>query len=220
MAKKKKSTPATPDLNLYLVAFLVVFIVGAVWYVLTTTQANLVAKNQIESQQLQLIELKSRGVNPENISIRKIPVNYSFTSGKLSYEVKNAYLTPDIADFGDQRQSYNIGTENKFLVVEVKGEYALDTGAKEDLMVNKFVIVRQGTKVYQPVSVDNLRVGPLDTLTAFVVFVVPMDTTEFTLVSGPAGRGKVTTLDFTSGTDELMQGVFLLQDGYAPSYPY
>lgn len=211
-AKKKKA----PEVNSWIIVFFVVFIVVTVIYVLDVTQKTLEAKNALETRNVQIAELKGRGINTDNIAIRKVDVNHKFSAGTLAYNVMAAYMGADIADFGDQRESLKVGTENKIVMVEVGLDYTKDTGPKVDANVNRYVSLRSKGVSYKPVSLDNLRVGPVDNVRVYVVFAVANEATEFSLVTGTPA--KTTALDFTSDKAVSMSGVLLLNKGYASSY--
>lgn len=212
-AKKKNSS----EVNNWVTIFVVVFIVITVVYVLDVTQKTLSAKNQLETYNAQMAELKGKGINSENITVRKLDVNHKFSVGSLSYDVTSVYLASDVADLGDQRESLKVGSGNKVVMVEVGLEYTKDMGSKVDANVNRYISLRSAGKTYKPVSLDNLKVGPVDKIRAYVLFAVPQEVTEFSLVAG--NPAKTTNLDFSSDKTVSMSGVLLLNKGYAPEYP-
>lgn len=211
MAKRKSSHKSHSDhLNSSMIYIAILSVVAVLVFFLTQTQRSLESKNQLEQQMREREELMSRGINPDPINIRRINLDQRWNSGSFSYHARGAYLMSDIADFGDRRTDLKIGTENKFLAVEVDVAYIREMGEKQEIMVNRNLRLTSAGRGYQPVSADTLILGPNQNTTSFVIFAVPMSASEFTLTAG----GRSLPLDFSSETVTTMEGVFTTSEGY------
>jgi hypothetical protein len=214
MAKAKKHSSHQKHLTTSVSYIAVLSVVAIVVFLISSTQKNLQIKNQVEQKMQERTELISRGINPDPISIRQLPLDYRWNMAPFAYHARTAYLTPDIADFGSRRDDLKIGTENKFLVVAVDVAYTKAQGAKQDINVNKVVRVMANGKSYLPVSADTLKLGPNQNNTSYVIFSVPMTASEFSVTTG----NKVTKLDFSASNVSSMQGVFTTTGGYSPEF--
>lgn len=164
------------------------------------------------------MSLKERGINSENVTIRAVEAESSWQYNDIAYEVKKIYLTPDIADIGDWRDNFNIGTENQFVVVELEVRDKRTSGGKRNVDTTSFLRVRVGNIENGPKNTDYLYLNPQEDGKIFRVFVVDKETKEITLLSGITSRPRVTKVDFFSGDLEVMQGVFLHKSGFSPEY--
>jgi len=177
--------------------------------------------------------IKSDGINPAILTIRHVDVTSSWSddqyvppfSGQsylsVSFSVKKAYLTPDIADIGHFRDNFSIGTKNIFLVVEVdvrnnsvKSEERRMVSALDYL---KVVDSNTGIEA-KPVAGGNLYVDPQENRKEFVVFVVDKNLTQATLKSGLSGSLTTSALNFFDDNAKVFNGVFLSKSGLADIY--
>jgi len=218
MSKKNSVHPHETHLLSSVPLIAIACVVLVLGYVFSTVTKSLDVQNQLVAKQTQYDELKSRGFNPDPVSVRKIEVAHTWQANNLSYNVRSAYLTPDIADFVDRRTKLGIGTENKFLVVEVDIADIRAQGEKRDVEIAKYLQPRGGNKSFRPVSPEDLTLGPRQNSTEYVIYVVPMETSDFILTTG-TGRTKMTTLKFAESEVEAMQGVFLTTQGFATEFP-
>jgi hypothetical protein len=211
MARKKSHQD---HLNSSIAYIAILSVVAIVVFLISNTQKSLQTKNELDQKAQTRTELISHGINPDPVSIRQLSLNYSWEMSPFSYNARNAYLLPDVADFGDRREALKIGSEMKFLAVEMDVAYIKDLGQKQDIMVNKYVKVSSGGKSYQAVSADTVALGPNQNTLAYVLFAVPMTATNFSITTG----NKTHLVDFSSPTIESKQGVFTISGGYAPEY--
>src|SRR5687768_4232417 len=125
MAKRK---PHEQHLHSSLPYIAVLSVVAILVFLLSQTQKNLQLKSELQQKNSTRAELMAKGINPDPVSIRNLSLDQRWQMGNFSYQLRNAYLMSDIADFGDRRTELKIGSENNFLVVQVDVAYIRDLG--------------------------------------------------------------------------------------------
>ncbi len=197
--------------------FLAIVIVFAI--VLVSIVAGLLGRSDKPKSVNNSADLVSPGINPQPVEVMKIPVEASWEVNNVAFTIKNAYLTPDIADIGLYRANYDIGKTNKFLVIEIDVRNRRTTGSSQKVDVNNYLRIRLDSSEYIPIENSNKTLLPQEDTTVYAIFAVPITGQNFTLLSGPLKQPRVSQLDFGSSEVIKIEGVFLLNKGYRPSFP-
>jgi len=162
--------------------------------------------------------LKEKGINTNKVTIRAVAVESSWEYNHIAYEIKNIYLTPDIADIGNWRDNFNIGTKNQFVVVEADVRDERISGERQNIDTTSFLRIKVGDVESAPKDDDSLFLSPQEDGKVFRVFVVDKSIQEVTLLSGIASRPRVTKINFFNGDARILYGVFLLKSGFSAKY--
>lgn len=194
------------------------YLIVAIIIILLTTIAIFIYLNIVHKNPLQ-----NNGINNDKMTIRYVDVYESWNDEywPVTFSIKRAYLTPDIADVGYWRDNYSIGTKNAFLVIEVD---ATNNGISSNgrTMINAGGYLRlvnsDDDKEIAPASNSDLYLSSQEGGSQFIIFIVDKNLKETNLLIGLLAKPKVTHLNFFSADAKTYNGVFLFKTGLAESY--
>lgn len=214
MARKSTRNPFSSSLGLIL--FLVLLLIASFIYFgknfRTDKNSEEISKEENESI------LKQRGINPEKVTIRYLDVESKWQDNSVAFSIETAYLTPDIADIGNWRNNYKIGSENQFLVIETSIRNRNTYGGNTVNMSNYLRLRDESNVQLTPADKSDFYLEPQSDSKFFTVFVVSKSLKQASLFSGILAKPKVTKLDFFDNQAKVYEGVFLYRSGLAPEY--
>lgn len=175
-------------------------------------------ENTIKNLNEDLSKYTKAGSTIPKVVIKTIPLSekWVISTTKVSYEIKNVYLTPSILDLPEsEKTDYS---SKYFLMFELVVKDARTTGARIKTPVATYIKLQDGKTVLNPFIEDYLWLSPGETKTYYTGIAVDLTQKVFNVLVGPGKKPKTVKVDFGSSTIDAREGVFLLKEGYKEEY--
>lgn len=209
---KKKTSPPFNQPFILIIILAVLVVLGIYTY------QNFVGKQEEKAGGLSKVEMLSRGIHPDPVNIKVLEdITAQWQDKSIAYVLEKVYFTPDIADLGPSRNNVSM-KDKSFLIVQLNVRDRRTSGSRRLIPAGNYLRIRQNREDSAPIINDYLYLSPQENGTVYVTFPVERNMSQFTLLVGILSNPRVVSLNFDSNAAILLNGVFLLKQGFSPEY--